>query len=83
MPTPKGILKNNAKAIDALADSITKLNDALSDSVGSKYVKNVQAQVAANKEIIRLQREQIENNKDLSDTKASGWWLLGGAQHMG
>ncbi len=76
-------IRGNAKAIDALAKSVSELDNALSESVGSAYVKNIQAQIAANKEIIKLQKQQIENNKKISNTKASGWWILGGAASYG
>jgi tape measure domain-containing protein len=76
-------IKNNANAIDELAKSLSRLSDETSGKVGSAYVKNIHDQIAANEEIIRLEEKQIENNKKLSKTEASPWWLLGGIATYG
>ena len=62
-------IRQNADAIKVLSESIENLNNALADSVGSEYIQNIKQQIAATKEMIRIQQEQIKNQEELSTPK--------------
>lgn len=67
-------LKKYSDSMEALADNVERLNNAVKDNIGSSYVKNIRDQIAATEEMIRLTEQKIRAEEEIVKKGENAWF---------